>query len=195
MTTASDHPPAALGSSDRSIAQHLRNATVILAVAATYFLTAKLGLKLAFFAQQVTPVWPPTGIALAALILFGFRVWPGITIGAFLANATADEPVLVALGIAAGNTLEALVAVWLLRAVTGFSPSFGRLRDVLAFVIVAALMSTTVSATIGVTSLCAGGVQPWASYGTLWWVWWLGDAGGALIVAPLILTWAGAPGR
>jgi len=136
----------------------------LLAIATVYFASAKLGLQMALVAEQVSPVWPPTGIALAALLLLGRRYWPGIAIGAFLANATANEPPGVAVGIAAGNTLEAVVAVVLLRRSIGAVISFGRLRDVLAFVTLAAFGSTTISATIGVTSLCLGEVQPWSSF-------------------------------
>src|SRR4051812_18603049 len=100
----------------------------ILALAAVYFGAAKLGLALAYVAEQVTVVWPPTGMALAAVLLFGYRVWPGIALGAFLANATTHEPPLVAVGIAAGNTLEALAGAWLLNRVVGFRVSLGRLK-------------------------------------------------------------------
>jgi len=165
----------------------------VCALAAAYFATAKLGFSLAFVAEQVTIVWAPTGISLAALLLFGYRYWPGIAIGAFLANATANEPLAVAGGIALGNTLEAVVGAWLLRRVVGFQNPLERLRDVLGLVVLGAVLSTTVSATLGVTSLCLGGLQPWAAFGTLWWVWWLGDAMGDLIVVPLLLTWVAGP--
>jgi signal transduction histidine kinase/integral membrane sensor domain MASE1/ActR/RegA family two-component response regulator len=191
MATASEPRPSGAGDTTRTNPpNYLLLAAGVVTVAAVYFLAAKFGLRMAFVAEQVSPVWPPTGIAIAALLLFGRRLWPGVMLGAFLANVTANEPVLVALGIATGNTLEAVTAAWLLR-LAGFSSSFGRLRDVLTFVVLAGVVSTAVSATIGVTSLCAGGVQPWAAYGSLWWVWWLGDASGALLVAPLILTWSG----
>jgi PAS domain S-box-containing protein len=156
---------------------------------AVYFAAAKLGLKMAFVAEQVTVVWPPTGIALAALLVFGYRVWPAITLGAFLANATANEPLATAAGIALGNTLEALLGAWLLLLV-GFDTALERVKDVLGLVVLAAALSTTVSATIGVTSLCLGGVASWTNYTRIWSVWWLGDAMGNLVVAPLLLTWA-----
>src|SRR5438105_14463752 len=89
---------------------------VVAILAAVYFATAKLGLKLALVAEQVTPVWPPTGIALAALLLFGRRLWPGVWLGAFLANVfTPHESVSIACGLATGNTLEALVGAYLLQ--------------------------------------------------------------------------------
>ena len=167
-----------------------RGILVALATAAVYVLAAKLGLSLAFVAEQVTTVWPPTGIAIAAIVLLGPR-WtcPGIALGAFVANVTAREPVLTAAGIAAGNTLEAFTAAWLLERV-GFRPQLTRLRDALALVTLAAAVSAMLSATIGVASLCIGGVQPWSSFGTHWWTWWVGDALGALVVAPLILVWS-----
>jgi PAS domain S-box-containing protein len=160
-------------------------------LAAVYFGAAKLGLTMAFVADQVTAVWPPTGIALAALLLFGYRAWPGIALGAFLANATTNAPLPTAAGIALGNTLEALVGAWLLRRRVQFDPALGRVKDVLSLLVLAAGVSTMVSATIGAASLCLGGVKPWTAYPTLWGVWWLGDAMGVLVVAPLLLTWAG----
>jgi PAS domain S-box-containing protein len=108
--------------------------------------------------------------------------------GAFLTNATANEPVTSAFGIAAGNTLEALSGAWLLRRINGFDSSLERLKDVLGLILLAAGVSTTAAATIGVISLCLGGVHPWSSFAALWSVWWLGDAMGNLVVAPVLLT-------
>jgi integral membrane sensor domain MASE1 len=166
-----------------------------LALAAVYIAAAKLGLTMAFVAAQVSPVWPPTGIAIAAVLLLGYRVWPGIWLGALVANVGAHEPLGTAVGIAVGNTLEALVAAWLLHRALDFQAALNRLRDVLGFVGLAALAATTVSATMGVTSLCLGRVQSWSHYPQLWWIWWLGDAIGALVVTPVLLTYAGAPWR
>src|SRR5262249_3948667 len=160
-------------------------------LAAVYFGAAKLGLTMAFVAEQVTAVLPPTGIALAALLLFGYRAWPGIALGAFLANATTNAPLATAAGIALGNTLEALAGAWLLRRLVQFDPALGRVNDVLSLVIVAAGVSAMVSATIGATNLCLGGVKPWPAYPTLWSVWWLGGAMGDLVVAPVLLSGAG----
>ena len=106
----------------------LANAVLQISVAAVYFAAAKAGLALASLVPQVTLIWPPTGIALAAVVLLGLRVWPGIAFGAFLANVTTAEPVLTAAGIALGNTLEAVAAGWLLARV-GFRARLGRLRD------------------------------------------------------------------
>jgi PAS domain S-box-containing protein len=159
-----------------------------LAVAIVYFLTAKLGLRMAFVAAQVTVVWPPSGISLAAVLIFGQRIWPGIALGAFVANATTSASLAASLCIAMGNTLEALCGAWMLHRLVSFTPSLDRLRDVLGLTVLAAGLSTMVSATIGVTSLCVAAGQPWSSYGQLWWVWWLGDATSDLVVSPLLLT-------
>src|SRR3954469_82004 len=127
----------------------------VIALAAVYYGAAKLGLSLAFATPSVTAVWPPTGIALAALVLWDYRLWPGVALGAFLANVTTDVPVYTAAGIAVGNTLEAVVGAWLLDRV-GFRPTLQRLRDIFALVVLAGLISTAVSATVGVASLSLG---------------------------------------
>jgi PAS domain S-box-containing protein len=154
-----------------------------------YFGVARLGLLLSIVLGHNTLVWPPTGIALAALLLFGPQLWPGIALGAFLASAATGVPLAVACGVSVGNTLEALCAVFLLQRVVGFQPALERLQDVLGLVVLAAGLSTMVSATIDVASLCLGGVAPWDAYGLLWQVWWLGGAMSDLVLAPLLLTW------
>ena len=163
------------------------------AVAVAYVVAARLGFQVAFVAEQVTTVWAPTGIAEAALLLWGRTLWPAIWLGAFLANAGTEAPLWTAAGVATGNTLEAVVAVSLLRRLPSFDVSFRRVRDVVAFIVVGVLFSTAISATVGVTTLCAGAVQPWDRFGELWSDWWLGDALGALVVAPVILTLARTP--
>jgi len=166
-----------------------RIATAV-AVAAVYFVLAKLGFTMAFTAAQVTLVWPPTGLSLAVLLLCGSEAWPGVFLGAWLANITTQEPLAVASAIAAGNTLEALVAWSLVRRYAGSPHAVNWLRYALGLVLFGAMASTTISATIGTLSLCAGGVQRWSAFPSLWWTWWLGDAAGDLIVAPAILTWS-----
>jgi PAS domain S-box-containing protein len=158
------------------------------AVAVAYVAAADLGFRVAFVAEQITTVWPPTGIALAALLLGGLRFWPAVWAGAFLANAGSDAPLWTAFVVAAGNTLEAVLAVWVLRRLPSFDDGLRRVPDVLALIIAGACLCTMVSATIGVATLCAAGEQEWARFATLWFDWWLGDALGALIVAPAILT-------
>ncbi|HXV44310.1 MAG TPA: MASE1 domain-containing protein, partial [Anaerolineae bacterium] len=153
-------------------------------LAAVYFGAAKIGLSLASVEGIVSLVWPPTGIALAALLLFGYRLWPGIALGAFLVNASAGAS-LAAVGISIGNTLEAVTGAYLLGRFVGFRNSLERLRDVLGLVILAAAVSTTIGATIGTASLTLAGAISWAAYPSVWLVWWLGDAMGALLVAPV----------
>jgi signal transduction histidine kinase len=140
-----------------------------------------------------TLVWPATGIALAALLIFGYRVWPGVFIGAFVANMLTGAPPLVALGIAAGNTLEAVVGAYLLRRIVGFRPSLDGLQDVLGLIVLAAGLSTMISSTVGVSSLYLGGIVPLAQAGEAWRAWWLGDLIGDLVVAPVLLVWATSP--
>lgn len=159
-----------------------------LLVAALYIVAAKAGLSLAGYIEQVTLVWPPTGLALVALLLLGFRVTPGILIGAFIANILTKETFPIATGIAIGNTLEAVTGMYLLKK-NGFSPAFERVRDVLLLVIYAAFFSTMVSATIGVSSLIYGGIGGWDRFGSIWATWWLGDLMGNMVVAPLLLVW------
>jgi PAS domain S-box-containing protein len=159
-----------------------------LAVVVAYVLAARLGFRVAFVAEQITTVWAPTGIAQAALLLWGRSLWPAIWLGAFIANAGTQAPLWTAAGVATGNTLEAVTAALILRRLPAFDPALGRIRDAMAFIVVAAFMSPAVSATIGVATLSAGGVQPWSRFSDLWRAWWLGDALGALVVAPVILT-------
>jgi two-component system, NarL family, sensor histidine kinase FusK len=171
----------------------------ILAVA--YYGAAKLGLSFAFETPNVTAIWPPTGVALAALVLWGPRVWPGVALGAFLANAPTDIPLISTAGITLGNTLEAVAGAYLLRRLAGFRPSLERPWDVLALVLLAGIVSTTIAATIGVTSLVAGDEVAADSFGSVWRTWWLGDMGGDLLIAPLLLVavthwpYDRAPGR
>jgi PAS domain S-box-containing protein len=161
-------------------------------VAGTYIGAAKLGLELSVAHGVITPVWPPTGIALAALVILGPRFWPAVALGAFVSNATSGVSIEVAAVISIGNTLEALAGVYLLRRV-GFRPSLERGRDVLALAVLAAFVSTTLAATNGVTTLAIAGSAAASPYGSAWVLWWLGDAVGDLLVAPLLLVWATRP--
>src|SRR5213594_2227338 len=163
---------------------------VVLGLAAIYLLAGKLGLLLAFVHASATAVWPPTGIALAAFLLLGYRVWPGIFLGAFLVNLTTAGSVATTLGIATGNTLEGLAGAYLVNRFAHGAHAFDRPQDVFKFAVLAALASTTVSPFFGVTSLALGGYADWAEYGRIWLTWWLGDVGGALIVAPVLLLWS-----
>lgn len=169
--------------------RRLRLIAYILLLALVYFAAAKLGLSLAALHSNVTPVWPPTGIAIAALLMFGRRVWPGVFLGALAVNMLTDIPAGSAVVIAVGNTLEAVVAVWLLQSVARWRNSFDSVADVMLFVGCAAILAPMVSATIGNLSLRLGGAAQWADFWSYWLTWWIGDGFGALIVAPFILSW------
>src|SRR6266542_2304274 len=151
---------------------------VMLLLAGAYFLAGKLGLRLALVHPSATAVWPPTGIALAALLTLGCEVWPAIFAGAFLVNLTTAGSIATCLGIAAGNTLEGLVGAYLVnRWANGRNP-FDRAPDAFRYALLAGMVSTAVSATIGVTSLSLGGFARWADFGRIGTTWWLGDMGG-----------------
>lgn len=167
----------------------MRDLPKALLLAAGYTLFAKIGLSIQPVNTFATLVWPPTGIALAALLLLGNRFWPAIAIGAVVANVWTGAPILVALGIGAGNTLEALLGSFALSRITGFRRSLDRLQDVIGLVLLACAVSTAVSATIGVLSLQLGGLITPNRFGATWRAWWLGDAISDLVVAPLLLTW------
>jgi PAS domain S-box-containing protein len=158
-------------------------------LAAAYFIAAKFGLRLAFVNASATAVWPPTGIALAAFLLLGRRATPGIWLGAFLANVTTAGSVGTSLAIATGNTLEGLIGGELVTRFAHGREVFERPADIFKFVVLAALGSTMVSATIGVTSLALAGFARWAAYGSIWLTWWLGDAVGAIVVTPVLVLW------
>ena len=158
------------------------------AVVGVYFGAAKLGLDLSVAHGVITPVWAPTGVALAALVLFGSRLWPAVLLAAFLANATSGASIPVALAISVGNTLEAVVGSALLSRAR-FRPALDRVRDVLALVVLGAVASTALAATNGVTTLWVAHDLS-NSYGSSWFLWWVGDSMGDLIVAPLLFVLA-----
>ncbi|MDQ3997644.1 MAG: MASE1 domain-containing protein [Gemmatimonadota bacterium] len=160
----------------------------VVGLATIYVAAARFGLELDAVAGFATLVWPATGIALAALVTFGYRLWPGIFVGAVVANLLTGAPLLPALGIGVGNTLEAVVGTYALRRIPGFRPSLDRVRDVVGLIVLAAGLSTMVSATIGVASLYLGGVVSLGEAARAWKAWWLGDLIGNLVVAPVLLV-------
>jgi signal transduction histidine kinase len=162
---------------------------ILAALFGLYVAAGKLGLSLAFVHASASPVWPPTGIALAALLTLGYRVWPAIFAGAFAVNVTTMGSVATSLGIATGNTLEGLLGAYLVNRYAGGARVFDHSQDVFKFAGFAALLSTIVSATVGVGSLALGGYAAWADTDEIFFTWWLGDASGALIFAPLLVLW------
>ena len=170
----------------------LKDALVLVAVGGAYFVAGKLGLKLAFVHASATAVWPCTGIALAAFLILGYRVWPVIFTGAFLVNLTTAGSVATSIGIAVGNTLEGVVGCYLVSRFAGGQHAFKRVQDIFKFAFLA-MASTTVSAMVGLTSITLGGFADWAKYGAIWSTWWLGDAVGAVVVTPFLLLWRENP--
>lgn len=162
----------------------------IIILALIYFVFARAGLLLDPVSGFATLVWPPTGISLAALLLFGVRLWPGVALGAFFVNWVVGANVPVALGIATGNTLEAVVGAYALMHFVRFQMTLEKTSCVLKLIAVAAVFSTLLGATIGPLSLWAGGVISAPQYFPTWQAWWIGDMLGALVVTPLILTWS-----
>ena len=159
-------------------------------LAIVYFAAAELGLSLATLHSNVTPVWPPAGIAIASLLIFGPRLWPGIFLGALAANLPTDIPAASAFGIAIGNTAQALIGYWLLLRVVRWRGTLDSLQEVLRFIVCAAVLAPAVSATIGSLSLCLGGAAQWDRFTPLWLTWLMGDCFGALIVGSLLLSWS-----
>jgi serine phosphatase RsbU (regulator of sigma subunit)/integral membrane sensor domain MASE1 len=190
-----EKPENGLIKAKRRIQAHLTTQYLIelVLVFVAYFVGGAIGLAIPFTTGNVSPVWPPAGIALAAILMVGFRVWPAVAIGAFLVNFFTAIPPLAALGIAVGNTLSPLTGAWLLRRLPSFHPlrsirSLTRLRDSLGLIVFAALGATAISATFGSIVLSLTPVNPWSSFGRGWLIWYLGDAMGVLIVTPLLLT-------
>lgn len=171
---------------DERLARHGTTAVQILVVAGAYYGSAQLGLLQELVRAQVTPLWPPTGIALTALLLCGRRVWPGIALGAFLVNVSLGPSLPVVLAIVAGNTLGPVLAWHLLRRV-GFHVRMDRLRDAVALVCLGALTGMLVSSTIGSGVLVLSGALTTAEFWQTWAVWWTGDAMGVLVITPVLL--------
>ena len=168
----------------------VRYAGSLVLLAAVYAVAARIGFAAAAAHPVVSSAWPPSGIAFAVLLLLGMRFWPSIAIGAFLVNFLGGIPALGALAIATGNTLEAVVGVWLLTQIVRFHPALDRLRDVLALVLLGATASTAISATVGTIVLKIVGGAAGRSTETIWLAWASGDSIGILILTPLILVWA-----
>ena len=159
-------------------------------LALVYFSAAEIGLSLASVHTNVTPVWPPAGIAIASLLIFGRKLWPGIFAGALAANLMTNIPIASAFSIAIGNTVLPLLAYWLLLRVVRWRESLDSVSEVLVFVACAAVAAPLVSATVGSLSLCLGGAAEWPRFTSLWLTWWMGDGFGALIVGSLLLSWS-----
>jgi signal transduction histidine kinase len=167
---------------------------IIAALLLIYFLAGKLGLALAVVNPSISAVWPPTGIALASFLIFGYDVWPAIFIGAFAVNLTTEGTAATSFGIATGNTLEGLLGAYLVSRYAHGRQALTRVNDVLRFAFLAGVVSTSVSATIGLFTLLAGGlIQAGANRTQAWLTWWLGDMIGAIVLAPCLILWSMRP--
>jgi signal transduction histidine kinase/CheY-like chemotaxis protein len=158
-------------------------------IGVTYFVLAKVGLALASIHPSASPIWPPTGLALAAVVVRGYRVWPAIFLGALVANATTAGSIYTSSAIALGNTLEALVGGYLISRWSGGLRVFDTPAGVARFALIA-LAATPISATIGIGSLTLAGYADSAHLASTWVTWWLGDLAGALVITPVIVLWA-----
>lgn len=161
----------------------------IIVLAVTYHLAARLALQMAYVQANTSPVWPPSGIGLAVLLILGIRYWPGITLGVFVGSLLTGAPLPIALGLALANTLEALIGSYLLGKILQIHLSLDRIRDVVGLVFAAAV-STSVSASIGVASLYLTYRASDTPFFTLWGTWWIGNLLGMLVVAPFLMVWA-----
>ncbi|MGH7726670.1 MAG: MASE1 domain-containing protein [Candidatus Eiseniibacteriota bacterium] len=176
-----------------TVSRPLRTAAIIVLVGALYTLSGRLGLELAVVHSSATAVWPASGIALAALLVFGIRAWPGVFLGAYLVNLATAGTVLTSLGIATGNTLEGLVGAYLVRRYAHGVDTFDQPTDVFRYSIFAGILATALAATVGTTTLVLGGLAPSSNAGAIWLTWWLGDAAGVLVLAPLLILLARKP--
>jgi PAS domain S-box-containing protein len=158
-----------------------------------YFAAGKLGLSLAFTHASASAVWPPAGVALGALLVVGRDLWPAVLLGAFLVNLSTTGDVPSSLGIAVGNTLEAVVGAWLVHRVAGGPAALRRPEGVFRFAGLAVPITAAIAATVGVASLALSGLAARAALPSIWLTWWLGDTAGAIVVAPLIVLWASRP--
>jgi len=172
------------------LAQATRSLPLLAGLAVLYFFAGKVGLRLAIVHPSATAVWPGTGIALAAILLLGPRVWPGIFLGAFAVNLTTAGSILSSLGIASGNTLEALLGAYLVTRFANGRKVFDRAEDIFKFALLACILATTLGATFGTASLVLTGFTHGVKQEPLWLTWWLGDMAGAILVTPCFLLWS-----
>ncbi len=183
----------------RSLPKGLLHPIAVGLIAAVYYSTGELGRFLASTPNNVTPVWPPDGFALAALLILGYRVWPGIGIGSFIANiwAVFDNTnansvaisILTASMIAVGTTLSAIISNFLIHKFIGSHHLFDRPQNVFKFIVMGAMIGPIVSATVGISALCFRGIVPPVDWGVNWFIWWISNVSGILIFTPLVLIW------
>ncbi len=160
----------------------------IIILAVIYHLAARLALQMAYVQANTSPVWPPSGIGLAALLILGIQYWPAITLGVVVGSLVTGAPIPMALGLGLANTSEALIGTYILQWWVHLHLSLDRVRDVVGFAFGAAVC-TAISATIGVATLYWTGTASQTPFFTLWGTWWVGNLLGVLVIAPLLLVW------
>src|SRR5262245_56649020 len=186
-STVSDRHPIAPRTTFR---RGLNYAAGLIGIGLTYFVLAKSGLALALIHPSASTIWPPTGFALAAVVLWGYRVWPAIFLAAMIANSTAAGSIGTAILIATGNSLEALVGAALINVWSNGRDTFSTSNTVAKFTVICAVLATPISATVGTTSQAIAGYAEWANFADIWLTWWLGDMISALVVTPVVVLWA-----
>jgi PAS domain S-box-containing protein len=166
-------------------------------IGASYFVLAKAGLTLAAIYSSAVPIWPPAGLALAAVLLRGLRVWPAIFAAAFaigvppdIADARGADSILLSLGVAAGNTLEAIIGGYLINVWSEGRKTFDTAAAVAKFAVVGLGPSAMIGAVVGVGSLYLAADVEWGNFVALGAAWWLRDAAGALVITPVVVLWA-----
>jgi signal transduction histidine kinase/integral membrane sensor domain MASE1 len=186
-STVSDRHPIAPRTSRRGGLNYIAG---LIGIGLTYYVLAKSGLALALIHPSASSVWPATGFALAAIVLWGYRVWPAIFLAAIIANATAAGSIGTAISIATGNMFEALVGAALINVWANGRNTFSTPSTVAKFAVICVVLATPISATVGVTTLAIAGYAEWTNFADLWLTWWLGDMIGALVVTPVVVLWA-----
>jgi len=186
-STVSDRHPIAPRTSFRRRLSYIAG---LIGIGLTYFVLAKSGLALALIHPSASAIWPPTGFALAAIVLWGYRAWPAIFLAAMIANATAAGSIGTAISIATGNTLEALVGAALINVWSNGRDTFSTANTVAKFAVICVVLATPISATVGTTTLAIAGYAEWANSADIWLTWWLGDMISALVVTPVVVLCA-----
>jgi integral membrane sensor domain MASE1 len=163
------------------------------AITGVYFVAGRIGLSFALINANASAIWPPTGIAVASLLLYGVRYWPAVFVGAFLVNLTTTGAIVPSTAIACGNTLEAVIAAWLIERYAGGIRAFEKAGDIVRAAAFALLVATPIAATVGTATLLATQLAARDDVAVVWATWWLGDAAGAVTMTPLVLLWTLKP--
>ena len=172
----------------------MRHVASVLMFALAYFATGEIGLLIDTGHTGVTPLWPPSGASMFAILVFGIRMWPGMALGLVALALHNGVPVLASVMAFAGHLCEALVGRHFFRRFQ-LEPSLESSRDVLRFTLFVALLPPMLSAVVGSFGMAMAGANPWEEIPGMWLSWWLGDATGIMVITPLLLAWSRSPGK